>query len=141
MSHLILDKFGREKSSLFNTPERHISACRSGAGKKTVFFRRTSGQALNSHIFLYGSRLPPYADQQTQYVRLAFSGRAPNLRPAKMPASWPPCNAPRKTSTNCWRTSIGAFTNCASVASTRRYLTSSPDLRRWAKNETPRSRV
>jgi F-type H+-transporting ATPase subunit gamma len=37
------------------------------------------------------------------------SGRAPNPSRARTRAAWRRCNAPTKTSTNCWRTSTGHF--------------------------------
>jgi F-type H+-transporting ATPase subunit beta len=54
------------------------------------------------------------------------SGRAPNPSRARTRAAWRRCNAPTKTSTNCWRTSTGHSIVCAKVASTRNCSTSFP---------------
>ena len=59
-------------------------------------------------------------------------GRAPNPWPAKMRAAWRRCNAPTKTSTNCWRTSTGHTIACARAASTRSSSTSSQALSHWS---------
>jgi F-type H+-transporting ATPase subunit gamma len=45
--------------------------------------------------------------------------RAPNPLRARTRAAWRRCNAPTKTSANCWRTSTGHSTVCARAASTR----------------------
>jgi F0F1-type ATP synthase gamma subunit len=58
------------------------------------------------------------------------SGRAPNPSRARTRAAWRRCNAPRKTSTNWWRTSTGHSIVCARVASTRNCSTSSPASKR-----------
>ena len=58
------------------------------------------------------------------------SGRAPNPSRARTRAAWRRCNAPTRTSTNCWRTSTGHSIVCARVASTRNCSTSSPASKR-----------
>jgi ATP synthase, Delta/Epsilon chain, beta-sandwich domain len=52
------------------------------------------------------------------------SGRALNRWPARTPAAWLPCNAPIRTSMNCWRTSTATSIACVKAASTRNCSTS-----------------
>ena len=58
------------------------------------------------------------------------SGRAPNPSRARTRAAWRRCNAPTRTSRNCWRTSTGHFIVCARMESTRNCSTSFPASKR-----------
>jgi F-type H+-transporting ATPase subunit gamma len=88
---------------------------------------RSQGEIANLHLFY---NRPTSRAVYANISSSRSSGPAPSLWPAKTPAAWRQCNGPKKTSTNCWKTSIGTFTSCAKPELTRNCSTSSPALRR-----------
>jgi len=75
---------------------------------------------------LWGKPRRPCGRWSVNIFSSLFFGLAQNLYRAKTQADWQRCNAPTRTSMDCWKISTGHSTVCARAGSMRNCSTSSP---------------